>query len=204
VLNSIITGVTAVRASNSIGYFLPPNLGGFYGQFQYYMGENASNVANSKDGNGMGLRVGFASGPFNVAGAISRTKYAAGDVHQNNIGGQWDFGVGKLMGEIERDKNGAVKGRGWLIGGLIPVGPGEVRIAYSRYTADVVVGADPSSRKWALGYVHNMSKRTALYASWAHVSNRNGAASSLNGSGGAGWAANQSSSGLDLGIRHSF
>ena len=28
------------RASNSIGYFLPPNLGGFYGQFQYALHEN--------------------------------------------------------------------------------------------------------------------------------------------------------------------
>ncbi|MGZ5907866.1 MAG: porin, partial [Reyranella sp.] len=36
---------TAVRASNSIGYFLPGNLGGFYGQLQAYRGENASNVA---------------------------------------------------------------------------------------------------------------------------------------------------------------
>src|SRR5687768_10697028 len=39
-LNSIITGVTAVRASNTIGYFLPGNLGGFYGQVQHYRGEN--------------------------------------------------------------------------------------------------------------------------------------------------------------------
>src|SRR5665647_2881221 len=44
-LNSIITGVTAVRASNSVGYFLPGNLGGFYGQFQHYRGENSSGTA---------------------------------------------------------------------------------------------------------------------------------------------------------------
>jgi predicted porin len=201
-LNSIITGVTAVRASNSIGYFLPPNLGGFYGQFQIYRGENnQTGAVTEDDGNGMGLRIGFASGPFNVAAAISRTEYAAGDVHQNNIGGQWDFGVGKLMAEISRDKNGAVKGRGWLIGGLIPVGPGEVRVAYSRYTTDVVVGTDPATRKFALGYVHNLSKRTALYATWAHVRNNAAAASALNG---AVTAAGSNSSGLDLGIRHSF
>ena len=28
-----------VRASNSVGYFLPPNLGGFYGQLQYAFSE---------------------------------------------------------------------------------------------------------------------------------------------------------------------
>jgi predicted porin len=41
VLSSNIAGATLVRASNSIGYFIPPNLGGFYGQVQYYLGENA-------------------------------------------------------------------------------------------------------------------------------------------------------------------
>jgi len=54
-------GSNGVRASNSMGYFLPGNLGGFYGQVQYYVGENASNAgATENDGNGYGLRLGFA------------------------------------------------------------------------------------------------------------------------------------------------
>ena len=202
ILNSIITGVTAVRASNSIGYFLPRNLGGFYGQAQYYTGENGPGLLHD-DGKGLGARIGFASGPFNVAAAFSRTRYAAGNVHQNNIAGQWDFGVAKLMAQYERDENGSVDGRGWLLGSLIPVGAGEIRVAYSRYTADTNIAgaADPRTNKWALGYVHNLSKRTALYTTWAHVSNKGGAAQALNGSV---TAINGSSSGLDLGIRHSF
>jgi predicted porin len=202
ILNSIITGVTAVRASNSIGYFLPGNLGGFYGQVQYYMGENArTGAATQNDGNGAGIRLGYASGPFNVALALSETKYAAGKVHQNNIAGQWDFGMAKLMGQYEWDENGTVDGRGWLIGGLIPVGPGEIRVAFSRYTADLGAGPDPRTNKIALGYVHNLSKRTAVYATVARVSNRNGASSFLNGATG---TAGVNSSGFDLGIRHSF
>jgi predicted porin len=201
-LNSIITGVTAVRASNSVGYLLPPNLGGFYGQIQGYLGENPGDgAATEDDGKGLGLRVGFASGPFNVALAVSRTNYAAGDVSQNNIGGQWNFGVAKLMGHISRDENGTTDGRGWLVGALVPIGPGEARVAYSQYRTDRSTGADPKSRKLALGYVHNLSKRTALYATYARVRNSDGAASALNGST---TAANTSSSGIDLGIRHSF
>jgi predicted porin len=205
ILNSIITGVTAVRASNSIGYFLPRNLGGFYGQAQYYTGENpAGGVGFGRDdGKGIGARLGFASGPFNVAIGLSRTHYLAGDVHQNNIAGQWDFGVAKLMAQYERDENGTVDGTGWLIGGLIPVGAGEIRAAYSRYTTDTNIAgaADPRTNKFALGYVHNLSKRTAIYTTWATVRNKGGAAQSLNGTT---TAANNSSSGLDLGIRHSF
>ncbi|MBI5276425.1 MAG: porin [Burkholderiales bacterium] len=201
-LNSIITGVTAVRASNAIQYSLPRNLGGFYGQAMMYLGENLkTGAATEDDGAGYGVRVGFASGPFNVALALSRTEYAAGDVRQNNIGGQWDFGVAKLMGHISRDEAGATDGRGWLIGGLVPVGPGEIRLAYSQYRTDPGVGADPKSRKLALGYVHNLSKRTALYATYARVRNSDGAAAALNGST---TGVNTSSSGFDLGIRHSF
>jgi predicted porin len=201
-LNSIITGVTAVRASNAIQYSLPRNLGGFYGQAMYYLGENLqTGAATEDDGHGYGIRVGFASGPFNVALAMSRTEYAAGDVRQNNIGGQWDFGVAKLMGHISRDENGAVDGRGWLIGGLVPVGPGEIRVAYSVYRAESAAVLDPRTRKLALGYVHNLSKRTALYATYARVRNSDGATSALNG---ATTVANGSSSGFDLGIRHSF
>jgi predicted porin len=200
-LNSIITGVTAVRASNSIGYFAPRNLGGFYGQAQYYSGESLSNTP--RDGKGYGLRVGYAAGPFNVALATGRTRYAAGNVRQTNLAGQWDFGVAKLMAGYSRDKNGGTDGRGWLIGGLVPVGAGEIRVAYSRYTTDFNTAgvADPRTNKLALGYVHNLSKRTALYTTWATVRNKGGATQALNG---AVTAANNSSTGLDLGIRHSF
>ncbi|MEO7640370.1 MAG: porin [Ramlibacter sp.] len=198
-LNSIITGVTAVRTSNSIGYFLPGNLGGFYGQVQYYLGENLDNAANDKDGNGLGARFGYAAGPVNVALGLSRTKYLAGDVKQNNLGFQWDFGVAKLQSHISKDRNGGTDGKGFLVGGLVPVGAGEIRVAYSQYKVDLP--GDPKSRKIALGYVHNLSKRTAVYTTYARVRNSGGAASALNGSS---TAANSSSSGFDFGVRHSF
>ncbi|HWI83333.1 porin [Ramlibacter sp.] len=202
-LNSIITGVTAVRASNTIGYFLPGNLGGFYGQAQYYLGENVRNgAATEKDGTGAGVRLGFANGPFNVALALSRTDYATGKVKQNNLGGQWDFGIAKAMAHYSFDSNGNVDGKGWLIGGLFPVGAGEIRAAYSRYKTDVA--GSPRTNKIALGYVHNLSKRTAVYTTWARVKNQGGAAQALNGSSFGTGVVNQNSSGLDLGIRHSF
>jgi predicted porin len=205
---------TQVRASNSIGYFLPRNLGGFYGQAQYYSGESPSNTP--RDGKGYGARLGYAAGPFNVAGSFGRTHISAaigtpavttaGDIRTWNIGGQWDFGVAKLMGQYGRDdaQIGApeVDGKGWLIGTLIPVGAGEIRAAYSEYRiSSNIVAADPKTQKFALGDVHNLSKRTALYTTYAYVKNRDGAASALNG---AVTAVNDSSSGLDLGIRHSF
>jgi predicted porin len=49
--------------------------------------------------------------------------------------------------------------------------------------------------------VHNLSKRTALYATVARAKNSGGAAQALNG---AVTGANGSSSGYDFGIRHAF
>jgi len=208
---------TQVRASNSIGYFLPSNLGGFYGQAMYFTGETASNAANNDEGDGYGGRIGFASGPFNIALAYGKVEInptigaaaAAGDVQTWNIGGQWDFGFMKLMGQYGQDQIeiGAadLDGRGWLLGALVPVGAGEIRVAYSEYKLDSNVAAfggnDPKTQKLAVGYVHNLSKRTALYTTYAYVRNRDGALSSLNG---ATVNNNASSSGLDIGIRHSF
>jgi len=211
-LSSIITGVTAVRASNSIGYFLPARLGGFYGQVQYYLGENvrggtAAQQLVEDDGRGLGVRLGYAAGPFNVAVATSRTEYGAGDVRQSNIGGQWDFGMAKLMGHYSRDRNGPVDADGFLVGGLIPLGAGEIRLAYSQYEADLA--GDPRTRKLAVGYVHNLSKRTALYTTYARVKNSGGAFNSAvpgaTGTGAAGGTAvNGTGNAFDFGVRHSF
>ena len=200
-LNSSLGGPTTIRASNSIGYFLPGNLGGFYGQVQYYMGENLNNAANEKDGNGLAGRVGFANGPINVALALSETKYLTGDIQSINLGGQYDLGVAKIMAHYSQDEiDGGADGKGFLIGGLIPMGAGEIRLAYSTYKIDTA-GANPRSDKIALGYVHNLSKRTALYGPYAHVKNKNGATQALNG---AVTGVNDNSNGYDFGIRHSF
>lgn len=207
-LNSSLGGPVNVRASNGVGYFLPGNLGGFYGQFQYYMGENnKTGAATEKDGNGTAVRLGYANGPINVALATSSTKYAetatTGKITSTNIGGSYDFGVAQAMALVTRDKVDTTPttqtGKGALVGALVPMGAGQIRVAYSTYKTDAAT--TPKSKKWALGYVHNLSKRTALYATYARVTNSGGAAQALNG---AVTAANERSTGYDFGIKHSF
>jgi predicted porin len=195
------SGLTVPRASNSIGYFLPANLGGIYGQAQYYLGENANNVGITEDdGEGYGLRVGYAAGPVNVAIGYGNTTNASNvDTKTTNIGGSYDFGLAKLLGMYNIDDVGGLEQHGWVIGALVPVGAGEIRASYSQSEADQ--GAEAKTQKLALGYVHNLSKRTAVYTTVARVKNSNGAAVALNG---ATTAANSNSTGFDLGLRHSF
>lgn len=194
-----ITGVVRARASNGITYVLPRNLAGFYGQFVYYLGENPSGTPTEDDGTGKGLRVGYAAGPLNVAFAMGRTHYAAGTIKQDNLAASYDVGRTKLIAQISRDANGAVKASGYLLAAVMIVGSGEVKLGYSQYETNAA--GNPEARKLALGYVHNLSKRTALYATAARVRNSGGASFALNQ---ATTAPNASSSGVDLGIRHSF
>lgn len=206
-----VTGATGVRASNSISYlyggqsFNNTSRGGSDGlsfSAMYYMGENNSGPATDKDGNGYSGRIGYQQGPLWVAAATGRTKYAAGNITQSNIGASYDFTVVKLIGQYVSDKNGNgnVRGKGYLLGLTAPVGAvGQLRASYSQYKTDVA--GNPTSKKLGLGYVHNLSKRTAVFATLAQVRNSGGATFSLYGST---TAANQKSTAYEAGVRHNF
>lgn len=193
-------GNTGIYASNTISYLTPKTLGGFFGHVQYYFGENPKKGAPADDdGRGGGLRLGYSGGPLYAAVATGRTDHVEGDGRQSNAVATYDFRVVKLGLQISRDRKGPVKGKGWLLGAWVPVGAGQVLASYSRY--ETSAAGNPEGKKLALGYAHFLSKRTALYATWARLNNGGGAALSLNGSL---TAPNSSSSGLDLGIRHFF
>ncbi|WP_395321267.1 porin [Variovorax sp. UC74_104] len=235
------------RASNSIGYFLPPNLGGFYGQVMYAFHENDkysngrftpndSSTSKSRAGRYIGGRFGYANGPLGVAVSYGNStvadQYYAGttdSVKTFNLGASYDFGPVKLFGELSRAKNsrdyeitplsGArpdVDLNGYLLGVTVPVGAGLIRASYSAvkydynrpYSPFIANNADPKANKLALGYVHNLSKRTALYATIARVSNKNGAALTVGGPGfykaSEGVFTPKTSTGYDFGIRHAF
>jgi predicted porin len=203
-----IAGVTSTRASNMVGYFLPAaRLGGFFGEAQAFLGENADNVPNDNDGNGFQGRLGFATDFWGIAGAWGITKYAStattGDINAWNIGAHFRFGSFLLTGgwfqdEVEQT-GGDLTGKGFLIGGRMPFGALELKVAYSQYETDAA--GDPKTAKIAIGGVYNLSKRTAAYATYAHVDNRGSAATALNASV---TAAGRNSDGIDIGLKHSF
>jgi predicted porin len=86
------------------------------------------------------------------------------------------------------------------VGVRVPVGVGEFKASYSAHRNNVG-GGDQKARKLAIGYVHNLSKRTAVYTTFARVTNKGGSRLALAG---ATTAANASSNGFDIGIRHNF
>lgn len=195
------------RASNAVQYLYnhPFNAlssrggSGFHADVMYFLGENASNAANSGDGTGFSTRVGYNIGDLSAAFAYAKTKYLTGDAIQSNIGASYRVGPTLISAHVARDRLGEVHGIGWLLGGAYVLGVHTLRASYSRYETDD--GAHPRTAKLALGYIHNLSKRTAVYATIARANNTGGSARAL---GSALTAANSASSGYELGISHSF
>jgi predicted porin len=189
-------GQTNVRASNSVAY-LSPSFSGFTVWAQTYLGENASNAV-SQAGDGNAIRVSYDQGPLSAAVAFSKTITGSGtDVQSTNFGISYDLKVAQLIGMYSKDANTNVHDvTGYTLGALVPMGQGTIRLALSN-TDNGTAKVD----QFAIGYVYDFSKRTALYGTFATVNNSGGAAAALNG---AVTKANGSSNGFDLGIRHAF
>ena len=202
--NAMLTGIggslTAVRASNSIGY-LTPTMSGFQLQLQTYMGENKSDIAapaDKKTGSGNALRATYANGPLSLAVASSSTDTGVGTTWKaTNLAGSYDLGMAKLMAQSSADKvTGASDIKGFLVGATVPMGAGTIKLAYSETKQDA-----NKADKTAVGYVYGLSKRTSLYATYASVKNTGASKVALGGTTG---AAGVSSTGFDLGVTHSF
>ena len=206
---------TFVRADNSIGYFLPANIGGFYGQFMVAAAEPGQAGQTSNNGRYIGGRAGFAAGPFDVAFAYAQQRNATGVGTNNtqdtwNLGGAYDFGFLKLMGYYDHDKRDFQKEDRWHISTVIPLGQGEVHLGYSHSKLDNSFAAplnfDNSIYQWAATYQYNLSKRTAMYGTYSQINNGGHSAAAV-ASGTSITAAptiGGNSKGFEVGIRHFF
>lgn len=146
------------------------------------------------------MRLGYENAGMLAALAYANTQLKDASVIYRNVAVNY-----RVMNDLaiifsaNNDSYGQINYRGWLGGFNYRLGSGEIKASYS--TIRVRSSEEPSGRKWALGYVHHLSRRTALYGTVAHISNRNGGAFNA-----AGFEVgkNQSMNGVDLGIRHNF
>ena len=203
---------TAARTSNGVSYLygFAPNAGsavgsGVYAQLTHAFAENVSTAA--KTNQYQGARVGYAAGPLNVAFATGNTTTGANTKDKvTNIGASYDLGVAKLMALNVSTKIGATntKYTATEFGATIPLGAGYIPVSFATGKNDA---NSQKGQQFAIGYVHNLSKRTAVYTAYSKITNKNGAAYGfLGGNGGysSGLTASGNGTGFDLGVRHSF
>ena len=213
------------RTQNAISYYTP-TISGFRAGINYGFGEQVE----ARDSRYVGVGLAYDNGPIsvgfgydrqnNVSAAATAAIFDANKVAQDlstwQLGGSYNFGVAKaaaLYKETEyKDIPGSdaptAKFKTFGLGVTAPVGAGEVRASYNHHRL-TGLGDTLKADQFSLGYVHNLSKRTALYGTYAYIKNKDnngdGMAMQLNGAmAGAGVKENGSQHGFQVGVRHAF
>ena len=203
--------VGGVRADNMLSYYTP-NFGGFTAGVSYGFGED---TASSKTNRYVGGYVAFDNGPISVAlamdknnGNLPTTPAVNGDRTQVSLGGSYDFGMLKasaLVQQVEFEPTvgtGKVKVDNWALGLSAPVGPGTVKAQYASYD---LKDSSNEAQQLSVGYVYDLSKRTAVYGTVSFLKNKGASAVSLGGNGlPLGGASGENQTGYQVGIRHAF
>ena len=210
------------RLDNSIGYILPPNLGGFYGEAKIALGEGGSTF--DRPGRYHGARIGWSGGPINVAVAASSQQFAVpftgvpttlnnglpqaigkGETQRTyNVGASYDAGIVKILGVYDRETVDTRKENLYSLSAVVPVGQGEIHVGYERSKlTNSANGLSTAVDQVALGYVYNLSKRTAVYTTVARLKNKDATRGTLPGSAGPATPGGKSQ-GAEVGIRHFF
>ena len=216
------------RAENAISY-TSPSFSGFKFGGEYGFGEKEDartsryiGVGAMYDNGPLSLGLGFdrinnvgytAANPT----ALPPVAFNAGKDHTSwQLGGAYNFGVAKLLSFYKQSSEKTIansnkdKFKTFGLGVTAPVGAaGEVKVAYNHYRLSLDAGDTQKANQLSLGYVHNLSKRTALYGTYAYVKNKNDNGRNLglqlNGAmDDAGLSNSGAQHGLQLGVRHAF
>ena len=206
-LNIVAGGAlgNAQTLSNAVTY-VSPTWNGVSASVQYGLGETAgSTTANST----WGGSVAYANGPLLVGAALIQAKTNTPVTNALEakdtawvLGGTYDFGVAKAhfaYAETKMDDKltpSVTKLKNYHLGVSKTIGQHTVLASWNQN--DVKDVDQAKSNQYGIGYQYGLSKRTALYASYAHVTNGDNVAL-------AGAAANGDSvNRYNLGVKHSF
>jgi len=209
------------RYTQSFNYDTP-NMGGFTASAQVTTTNAAFNQLDSAavKGRAMGLGAQFATGPLAIVAALDRR-----DENRSELGGPdgkdqaWLAGVRYRIGPVTlgftytdlsvEDGAGLEATRtAWNLAGEWQIGAGAIRVGYANADSIEVNGtelADTGATQMQIGYWHNLSKRTKVYAAYVKLDNDDNAAYNLTGlTTGDIATGGESASVLAFGIFHTF
>lgn len=189
---------TKLRADNLASYFLPASLGGIYGNVSVAPSEGASGKKYT------GGRLGYRAGPIDASAAYGTTETSTGDFKVTVFAGSYDFGVAKVHGSVQQTELEASEDRHYTVGVTAPVAGGTFKASYSKADGQSGSVAGAEADQYAVGYVYDLSKRTALYSTLAVIDNKGSARYTVGDITGVTLGAGQKSQGFEAGIRHSF
>ncbi|OGS90425.1 MAG: hypothetical protein A2X75_03485 [Gallionellales bacterium GWE2_58_10] len=220
-------GAHDTRLGDVVAY-ISPAMNGFTGAIAYVAGAEATATAAQVKGDAWSMAGLYGDGPVNVSlayqvvnigtvGTMSPTTFpvalAANDkLKAWKLGGGYTMDAFTVNAAYEKTSNtiAALAPNGgdqtnWYLGGKYSFGNDAVKVAYTR-AGDMQATPNSGAKQWALGYDHNMSKRTTLYALYTRLDNSTGSSYGLTSvsTGATVGVANQDPSAWSFGMKHTF
>ena len=165
---------SGIRLNNSVTYSTP-NVSGFTGSVEASFGEQTGNWEAGRE---TGAGVNYASGPAYAGVTFYDRSNATGTGSAKKVltfGGSYDFGVVKVHALGQKVTGPATLDMFNIMAGVtVPVGPASLMASYVHHNDRTLANQD--ANQFGIGLQYPLSKRTALYTSFARISNRNGAA----------------------------
>ena len=205
------------RKDNLIGY-VSPSFGGVTFSANYAFGE--TNQSTWKTKAYYDAAVSYDQGPWSASLAAEQQNnvdFGGANIRQRAyaVGTGYDFGSFKLLGAYRQARNtpegqSTVKSETYTLGASAPVGAaGVVKAAYNHYQYQyqpVGVATKLKADQLSLGYEHNLSKRTAVYGTYAFLKNKDydAAVGGMSLEPAALLSDSGKQQGLQVGVRHTF
>lgn len=194
--------LTVVRADNMVTY-LTPELGGAFARVAVAAGEGTGGNKYA------GAQVGYKGGPVDVSVSYGESNDLANveKWKKGSLGLNYSFGPVVLQGYLTQNRYVDQKLNVYQIGARMPFGPHTLRANYTKADAKGRTGAGASidaddATQVALGYIYDLSKRTALYGTVARVGNKGNARYLVQST--PATPAGTKSTGVEFGLRHGF
>lgn len=205
---------TLSRASNAVEYWLPPDLGGVYGQVMQAFGEQVVGQSQNAQGNYkyQAYRLGYRTKQVDVAIYGGRTRIDAAQRHltQQGVYGAYTFDGGtRLSAAVTQSSYLDARQRHLLVGLSVPIQQWVIKAAYNHLDQK---GGDGAGRRidandaasLTLGVEYHLSKRTLVYGTAAHLRNKGAAKFTVAGAPITSVTPGARSRGYEIGVRTSF
>lgn len=181
-------------SSNSVNYYTPGSTG--------FFGEATAAAGEAVPGNKYtGVRLGYRSAALLVAGAYGTTQVTGSvDAKMLNIGASYDMKSANFTAFYNTTDVGPADQNNLLVSVSVPIGSWAMRASYQKMDGGGSI-SNRSAKMAALSATYNLSRRTALYSTYAKISNTG---TSYSVAAGSPLSTGIGSSGYELGLRHSF
>jgi len=171
-----LNALTLPRLNNTATYY-SPNMHGFGVEAQYIFSEQPASFGSSQHNDGYSLGGSYDSGPIHLSAAYGEAVNSNNSVNWG-AAGTYTVGPAKFILAYDQldDKTAPnlPASKNFVVATTYAIGNGLIKAAYNetKHSGDNTItntGNHEKFQKVAIGYQHNLSKRTSLYADVAHT-----------------------------------